>query len=99
MLQTKLVFSCGVLRGVVPHGAPDDGDGELHGGLPHRALAGHGDILLALAGSHQQPRHTARPRMLQVQHTLDMHNIFDDGNITCISAYLGTINMQFAYTT
>ena len=67
MLQTKLVFSCGVLRGVVPHGAPDDGDGELHGGLPHRALAGHGALLLAGAGPHQQPRHTARPRLLQVQ--------------------------------
>ena len=67
MLQTKLVFSCGVLRGVVPHGAPDDGDGELHGGLPHRALAGHGALLLARAGPHQLPRHPARPRLLQVQ--------------------------------
>ena len=67
MPQTKLVFSCGVLRGVLPHGSPDDGDGELHGGLPHRALAGHGDILLARAGPHQLPRYPACPRMLQVQ--------------------------------
>ena len=68
MALTKLECSCGVLRRVVPHGAPDDGDGELHPGLPHRALAGHGALLLAGAGPHQLPRHPPRPRMLQVRH-------------------------------
>ena len=77
MSQTKLECSCGVLRRVVPHGAPDDGDGELHPGLPHRALAGHGALLLAGAGPHQLPRHPPRPRMLQVKHTPDMCNMLD----------------------
>ena len=77
MAQTKLVFSCGVLRRVVPHGAADDGDGELHPGLPHRALAGHGALLLAGAGPHQLPRHPPRPRMLQVKHKPDMCNMLD----------------------